>query len=218
MTEHTTATAHRPAGPPTQAEVDAWLDQHVPGRTLEQQVLVLAEEVGEVARAVVKRAQGVRGSHAEWTAALHDEVADVLLTCLAIAATEGFDLHTAAARKWAQILRRDPAGHRPAPTDTDPEAPETPAPPAGASGTGGDRGGWEAQVVAGLARVFTAELAARIADSDAFGALAYRLGECVDEYGGTPADVLGQVGEADRRFAARANDPAAFLARKVAEL
>ena len=215
MTEHTTETAHRPVGPPIQAEVGAWLDLHVPARTLEQQVLLLAEEVGEVARAVVKRAQGVRGSHAEWTAALHDEVADVLLTCLAIAATEGFDLHTAAARKWARILRRDPAGRRPAPTDTDTETPETPGRPAG---TGGDRGGWEAQVVAGLARVFPAELAARIADSDAFGALAYRLGECVDEYGGTPADVLGQVGEADRRFAARANDPAAFLARKVAEL
>ena len=110
-------TADQPQRPtpqcPTQAEVTAWLtDNFGPDRSVEQQVLVLAEEVGELARAVVKRAQGIRGTHAEWTAQLHAEAADVLITLLAIAGTEGFDLTETAARKWAVITGRDATAAR----------------------------------------------------------------------------------------------------------
>lgn len=104
-----------PAAPvgPTQGEVGAWLDEHFgPFRSVEHQALVLAEEVGELCRAVVKRAQGIRASHAEWTAQLHAEAADVLITLLAIAATEGFDLHAAAAAKWAAVTTRNPGERR----------------------------------------------------------------------------------------------------------
>ncbi|HZD14897.1 MAG TPA: MazG-like family protein [Pseudonocardiaceae bacterium] len=101
---------------PSQAEVKAWLERNVGlSRSVEHQTLVLAEEVGEVCRAVVKRAQGIRGTHAEWSAQLRAETADVLITLLALAATEGFDLHTAAAQKWAVVAARDfatnPTGH-----------------------------------------------------------------------------------------------------------
>lgn len=97
---------------PTQAEVAAWLDQHIK-RTTEEQALVLAEETGEVCRAVVKRSQGLRGTHVEWTARIQAEVADAHLTLLAIAATEGFDLAAATARKWAKITGRDANASRP---------------------------------------------------------------------------------------------------------
>jgi NTP pyrophosphatase (non-canonical NTP hydrolase) len=93
---------------PSQADVAAWLEHNVgPTRHVEHQALVLAEEVGEVCRAVAKRAQGIRGTRAEWTEQLQAELADVLITVLALAATEGFDLNTAAARKWAVVTGRD---------------------------------------------------------------------------------------------------------------
>jgi NTP pyrophosphatase (non-canonical NTP hydrolase) len=103
----------RAARCPTQPEVAAWLtDNFGPHRCVEQQALVLAEEVGEVCRAIVKRAQGIRGSRAEWTERLHAELADVAITLLAVAATEGFDLHAATARKWADVTSRDASAHR----------------------------------------------------------------------------------------------------------
>ena len=209
---------------PTQAEVTTWLNAHLPGRTTETQALVLAEEVGELCRAVVKRHQGIRGTHAEWTAQLRAEAADVLLTLYALASGEGFDLHTAAAEKWAQILHRDPNAHRPPHTDPPdtaadrPVAVAVPCRQAEPAINGVEAGGsWDEQVRAGVHQVF-GTAGAQIMASAAVGALAYRLGQAVDQYGGTPAAVLAQLDESDRRFAVRADDPAAFLARKVAEL
>jgi NTP pyrophosphatase (non-canonical NTP hydrolase) len=223
MTHHIAEPLDTPAGPPTQAEVGVWLDQHFPNRTLDQQVLVLAEEVGEVARAVVKRAQGVRGSHAEWTTQLHGEVADVLLTCLAIAATEGFDLSGATARKWATIQRRDPTAIRAAhqPTTSVPAGAEYHADTATRTATRtarAGRSGWENQVRAAIGGMFPPGVARQIISSDAFGALAYRLGQHAQDTDATAEQVLGELDLGDREFAARADDPAAFLARKVAEL
>ena len=105
--------------PPSQADVAAWLtDNFGPSRCVEHQVLVLTEEVGELCRAVVKRAQGIRGSRAHWTEQVRAEAADVLITLLAIAATEGFDLQHAAADKWAVVTGRDATTHR-MPHETD---------------------------------------------------------------------------------------------------
>jgi NTP pyrophosphatase (non-canonical NTP hydrolase) len=99
--------------PPTQAEVAAWNKRNFgPEVPLEHQVLVLAEEVGELSRAVVKRAQGIRGSHAHWSEQIRAEAADVLITLLSIAETEGFDLHQAAAAKWGEVTSRDPRAPR----------------------------------------------------------------------------------------------------------
>lgn len=214
----------RPAGaPPIQAEVGAWLDEHLPGRSIELQALVLAEEVGELCRAVVKRQQGIRGTHAEWSAQLRAEAGDVLLTLYSLAASEGFDLHDAAARKWQQILRRDPTAHRPA--HTEPAANptrDTHAKAAAGRESGRAEAGegqtWDEQVRAGVHAVFGNQTGETIVESEAFGALAYRLRQHLDQDGDTPADVLTALDEADHRFAGRANNPAAFLARKVAEL
>ena len=114
-TPHTAGhTAGQPSPtPPSQATVAAWLnDNFGPNRCVEHQVLVLAEEVGELCRAVVKRAQGIRGTHTAWTAQVRAEAADVLITLLALAATEGFDLHHAAADKWVVVTGRDATAHR----------------------------------------------------------------------------------------------------------
>lgn len=78
-----------------------------PGLTVEVEALALAEEVGELARAVVKRAHGNRGTAEDWTAELRREAGDVLLVLLNIAALEEFDLWTAALDRLYVILERD---------------------------------------------------------------------------------------------------------------
>jgi NTP pyrophosphatase (non-canonical NTP hydrolase) len=75
----------------------------------------LAEEVGEVMRAWVKRSQGIRGSRAEWDAEIRKEVGDVFIKLCDIARWEGFDLADAIHARWAKVgardWRTDPIGH-----------------------------------------------------------------------------------------------------------
>ena len=75
----------------------------------------LAEEVGEVCRAVVKRHQGIRGTREEWDAEIRKEVGDVFIKLVDVARTYGFDLADAIAERWGTIQRRnwkaDPQGH-----------------------------------------------------------------------------------------------------------
>lgn len=79
-----------------------------PGLTTEIEVLALAEEVGEVARAVLKRTQAIRGSSDDWSAELRREVGDVLLVLCNIASLEGFELSETVAERLAVVLDRDP--------------------------------------------------------------------------------------------------------------
>lgn len=75
----------------------------------------LAEEVGEVCRAVVKRHQGIRGTREEWDAEIRKEVGDVFIKLVDVARTYRFDLADAIAERWGTIQRRnwkaDPQGH-----------------------------------------------------------------------------------------------------------
>lgn len=94
--------------PPTANEVGAWLRHNFgPDRSVRDQVLVVAEEVGELCRAIVKREQGIRGTREEWDAAVRKEAADIGIALLAVAHTEGFDLPTEMADVWAEVSRRD---------------------------------------------------------------------------------------------------------------
>ena len=102
---------------PAQAVVADWLRTHLGPIDVADQALVLAEEVGEVARAIVKRQQGIRGSRAEWTTALRHEIADTQIALLALAESEGIDLPTEARRRWIEITNRNPTAARPAARD-----------------------------------------------------------------------------------------------------
>lgn len=98
---------------PTANEVGAWLTTTFgPDRSVVEQTLVLAEETGEVCRAVVKREQHIRGTDEEWAAAIRKEAADVVIALLSIAYTEGFDLVTETAKRWADVSTRDSVGSR----------------------------------------------------------------------------------------------------------
>lgn len=89
-----------------QQRVAEWAHRELPPETAEQRALVIAEEAGEVCRAVLKRAQGIRGTQAEWSEQLRLEVGDVMIGLLALASTEGWSLQEAATERFAQIEAR----------------------------------------------------------------------------------------------------------------
>lgn len=90
-----------------QAEAGRWHDVKFPHDSIETRALGVVEELGELARCLVKRARGVRGTHEQWTAELRAEAADVVLSLLAVAEMEGFDLARVARYKLDELWTRD---------------------------------------------------------------------------------------------------------------
>jgi hypothetical protein len=66
----------------------------------------MAEEAGEVARCVLKRSQGVRGTAEHWTEELKKEIGDVVITAYALCAHEGFDLEEVVKSRWEVVGAR----------------------------------------------------------------------------------------------------------------
>lgn len=90
-----------------QAQVAGWVGHNFPTDTPETVALGIAEEAGEVCRAVLKRFQGIRGSREQWNAEIRKECADVLLKLYHLAVAEGFDLSEALESRWQEISKRD---------------------------------------------------------------------------------------------------------------
>jgi NTP pyrophosphatase (non-canonical NTP hydrolase) len=92
-----------------QAEVDEWTRRFRP--TPESaadpmaDALALAEEAGEVCRAVLKRSHGKRPG-TDWTEQVRLETADVAITLLSLAANEGWSLSDAITERWAEVRTR----------------------------------------------------------------------------------------------------------------
>ena len=96
-------------------DVAAWADHNFPTETPETVVLGLAEEVGEMCRAALKRYQGIRGSRAEWDVEIRKESGDVFIKLVHVAHVHGFDLLSAIQSRWGDVSQRDwranPIGH-----------------------------------------------------------------------------------------------------------
>lgn len=90
-----------------QAQVATWVSHNFPDADRTGVALGLCEEAGEVARAVLKQAQGIRGTHEEWDAEIRKEIADVVIKACDVARACGFDLADAVAHRWADVSRRD---------------------------------------------------------------------------------------------------------------
>lgn len=94
-----------------QAEIAEWHRREFPSSDpaetqLMAQVLVLAEEVGEVARCVVKARQGIRGGADHWKAELVKEMGDVVIALCAAADMADIDLSAAVSDRWAVVGQR----------------------------------------------------------------------------------------------------------------
>jgi NTP pyrophosphatase (non-canonical NTP hydrolase) len=98
-----------------QGEVNAWVEHNFGHDNELATVGGLAEEVGEVMRAAVKRSQGIRGTREEWDAELRKESADVFIKLCDVASFYGFDLADAVVERWTKVSARDwranPQGH-----------------------------------------------------------------------------------------------------------
>jgi NTP pyrophosphatase (non-canonical NTP hydrolase) len=98
-----------------QAQVTTWVEHNFGHNNELATVGGLAEEVGEVMRAAVKRSQGIRGTRAEWDAELEKECADVFIKLCDVAGFYGFDLADAITARWQVVGARDwhanPQGH-----------------------------------------------------------------------------------------------------------
>lgn len=98
-----------------QDQVNTWVEHNFGHDNELATVGGLAEEVGEVMRAAVKRSQGIRGTREEWDAELRKECADVLIKLCDVASFYGFDLAAATAARWGKVRQRDwkanPTGH-----------------------------------------------------------------------------------------------------------
>jgi NTP pyrophosphatase (non-canonical NTP hydrolase) len=90
-----------------QEEVRAWTFYNFQGDSTQDVTLGIAEETGELCRAVLKRWQGIRGTHAEWTEELKKEAADVFIKLCHLAAVEDFDLWDAIWSRWSEVKQRD---------------------------------------------------------------------------------------------------------------
>ena len=96
-------------------DVEAWLIYNFSDETRVTATLGLCEEVGEVARAVLKQEQAIRGTWEEWDDEIKKELGDVYLKLIQVAMVCGFDLDEVIAQRW-EVLRqrdwvRDPKGH-----------------------------------------------------------------------------------------------------------
>jgi len=78
-------------------------------------VVGLAEEAGEVCRAVLKQHQGIRGTAEEWQAEIEKELGDVFIKLCDVASRSGIDLFEAIDARWHDVSqrnwKRDPKGH-----------------------------------------------------------------------------------------------------------
>lgn len=94
-----------------QETVHALIQLMWPNENVERCGLALAEEAGEVARAILKRehqrdGDGDRGGERDWTANLRKEVAQVVITCMSLAEREGFSLRDAILEEMQSLDER----------------------------------------------------------------------------------------------------------------
>lgn len=89
-----------------QNDVGEWLQRNFGDVACTDQVLIIAEEVGELAHAVLKRKQGIR-TNEDHDAAIKDAVADIVIGVMAFCAVEDLDLETLLNQTWAVVRERD---------------------------------------------------------------------------------------------------------------
>lgn len=101
--------------PELQRGVAAWVAHNFGESTRVAEALGLAEEVGELCRAVLKQEQGIRGTYEEWDEEIAKELGDILIKLTSVATACGVDLDRAVVDRWATVRQRDfradPIGH-----------------------------------------------------------------------------------------------------------
>jgi len=96
-------------------EIATWQQRNFGPATELVATLGTVEELGEICRAAVKRAQGIRGTREQWEAEIYKETGDVFVKLVDISRAYGFNLADAILDRWGTVSQRDwvadPIGH-----------------------------------------------------------------------------------------------------------
>lgn len=90
-----------------QVEVGEWSKKNFPNNTATSPLLGIFEEAGELAHAVLKLKQGIRGTREEHEAAEKDACADLLIYLLDYCDRRDINLQRTLERTWEQVSQRD---------------------------------------------------------------------------------------------------------------
>lgn len=89
-----------------QAELRPWQEHNFPGSSPWEPLVGVAEEVGELSHAFLKRHQRIRLNE-DHDAKIRDALGDVLIYLCDFANREGVDLDEVLAETWAHVRQRD---------------------------------------------------------------------------------------------------------------
>jgi NTP pyrophosphatase (non-canonical NTP hydrolase) len=89
-----------------QSEHREWVDRNFPDETLQQAVLGVAEEAGELAHHCLKREQRIRRNE-DHVLGMLDAVADSIIYCMSVADHLGVNLGELVTVTWDQVKQRD---------------------------------------------------------------------------------------------------------------
>jgi NTP pyrophosphatase (non-canonical NTP hydrolase) len=96
-----------------QAEIHEWSTRNF-GAFVDVQKFInlssflgMVEELGELAHAILKQAQGIRGTKEEHDEAIDDAIADLMVFTLDFAGRNNKDLESIFNRVWAKVKERD---------------------------------------------------------------------------------------------------------------
>lgn len=97
-----------------QSEVWEWAqenfgDTSARGGDVVSATLGLAEETGELCRAVLKQHQGIRGSWEEWQEEIGKELGDVFIKVFDVASRAGINVSEVLEKRWYTISQRNNA-------------------------------------------------------------------------------------------------------------
>lgn len=90
-----------------QAEHRRWVDRNFPNESLSQATLGVAEESGELAHAVLKMEQGIRGTEAEHRAEAKDAIGDICIYAMSVCDHLGLNFEECINTTWQEVAARD---------------------------------------------------------------------------------------------------------------
>lgn len=90
-----------------QKEYNEWQERNFPGTTPVHQALGCCEEAGELAHAVLKLDQGIRGTEEEHVANMKDAIGDFVIYAMGISKSYDFTIDECVKLAWARVRQRD---------------------------------------------------------------------------------------------------------------
>lgn len=90
-----------------QVRQGVWQRKNFPAQTWVENLLGVQEELGELAHALLKQMQGIRGTPEVHEAEARDAVGDILIFLAGLCNTRDWDMQDIVQETWRKVQRRD---------------------------------------------------------------------------------------------------------------